>query len=399
MELLKEIICIIEVTILIYFGLASLYLLFFAVLELFYKSPKQQKGNIKCRIVIIIFDLGVKSKLVQAIESSLNQDYPLGQFEVVIISNTHLKRYDKLPQFPVKIIQHKRRSKELSQELEIVLSELKNDFDLTLVINSRNRLDINFLYHISLAYQKGKQIIQCHRIIKGLKTTRAKYIGITEEINSYIFRKGHVTLGLSASILCWGIAYDFKLLKQILLNSKRLKYNNLNKIIENEILERGIKISYLDRTCFYERFSQNSFEYEQQRIKWLYSNKLYLKSVLSLFKKMKFKNINIINKLFQLILLPKTLFYTSILIGFFLSMLVDWFKYNNPGKIWFWLIVLAINIVAIILSVPKRFYERKYLNILRLIPKILSLISYVFLNQKDAIDNVKRPFVNNTLKL
>lgn len=384
MELLKEIIYTLEVAILIYFGLASLYLLFFAVCGLFYRSQKQQKGHIKCRIAIVIFDLGVKSKLIKAIESALNQDYPLGQFEVVIISNTHLKRYDKLPQFPVKIIQHKRRLKALVQELEIVLSELKNDFDLALVINSRNKLDINFLYHISLAYQNGKRIIQCHRIIKGLQTTRAKYIGITEEINSHIFRKGHVTLGLSASILGWGIAYDFKLLKQILSNAKKRKNNNLNKIVENEILQRGISISYLDKTHFYEQFSQNSFEFEQQRIKWMYSNKLYLKSVLSLFKKMNFKtfNVNIINKLFQLILLPKPLFYTSIAIVMIIMSIVNWFYNIEHSNLWSWLTIVTVNIISVTISIPKRFYERSYINFHQLIPKILSLISYAFFNTK-----------------
>lgn len=384
MDIFKDFIHLAELALLLYFGVVSVYLLLFAFLGSFYKLPIHKKSTKKSQLAIIIFDVGTKNRLVQAIESSVNQEYPLGKFEVIIISNTYLKANEKIASFPIRIIQYERKLKKRSELLKSVITSIEKKYDLAIIINSRNTLRSNFLCNINTAYQNGNQIIQGHRLRKGIKTPQDKYNFLTEEMNNHIFRKGHNTLGLSASLLGWGIACEFNLLKEILLHTKRLKYNNFDKMLENELVQRNKKITYLEDTCFYEKISQHSFEFKQQRIKWLYNNQLYFKSIMSQLRKIRIKhlNINLINKTFQLMILPKALFFSCIVMGTLLDIIYCWLYPFNQNKSLFWMLILMVNIITIVLAIPHKFYRVKYLNAFRILPKIISLMYYACFKTK-----------------
>ncbi|NQY07023.1 MAG: glycosyltransferase [Flavobacteriaceae bacterium] len=383
MDLVKELMIIIELLLLIFLGLSSSYLFFFAIIGLFYKVPIYKRTKVKSRIAILIFDYKNHSKLIQSVRSSVNQDYPLGQFEVFVVSNNYVESNMNTSMFPIRIIKCMGNSKKLSEVFKQALLQIDDAFDLIVTIHSKSILNTNYLSQINLAYIGGARVIQGHRIFKKLSTSKAKYRAITEEMNNHIFRKAHNVIGLSSSILGWGVAYDYALIQDILTRKKnRLKSNSTFKILENEILKRNIKVHYLAHTHFFEYCMQYSYEFRRQQIKWVNSNKKYYKSVLKTLRQFDYKKINkhLIDKFLQLMIPPKLLLFVGVIFGTVLSLTNQFLFLSNVKILMGWLVIIFFNVLTVLFSTPINFFKMRYLNIFKVLPKLTSVLYFTFLN-------------------
>ena len=70
------------------------------------------------------------------------------------------------------------------------MAQLKNDYEIAVVLDADNIMAADFLTKINTAFDKGFTAVQGHRTAKNINNSWAVLDAISEEINNHIFRKG-----------------------------------------------------------------------------------------------------------------------------------------------------------------------------------------------------------------
>ena len=121
---------------------------------------------------------------------------------------------------------------------------ITEDFDIALICDADNMLAPDFLRRLNDAFAGGAQAVQGRRVAKNLDTSFAILDACSEAINNHIFRKGAYALGLSSSVIGSGMAFEFDRIKAIL--SEISAVGGFDKILQLSVVERGIRIHYLE---------------------------------------------------------------------------------------------------------------------------------------------------------
>lgn len=91
------------------------------------------------------------------------------------------------------------------------IEEEKRTYDIAVVLDADNLVDLDFLDKINDAFYSGCMVVQTHRVAKNRNTSIAVLDAVSEEINNSIFRKGHTELGFSSALIGSGMAFDYQL--------------------------------------------------------------------------------------------------------------------------------------------------------------------------------------------
>ena len=99
------------------------------------------------------------------------------------------------------------------------------------------------------AYESaGTRAIQAHKVSLNRDTVSARLSSIFEEINNSIFRRGHISIGLSSAMASSGMMFDFPWFKEQILAAK---INWADKELEALLLRHHIYIDYFDKIMVY----------------------------------------------------------------------------------------------------------------------------------------------------
>ena len=158
---------------------------------------------------------------------------------------------------------------------------------------------MNDAYEVS-----GTKAIQAHRLSKNRDTEIAHMDAVFEEINNTIFRRGHITIGLSSALSGSGNAFDFNWFKE---NIFKIHSTAFDKDIEALLLRQHIFVDFFDDILVYDEKTRNTKDFNEQRSRWA-STQFH-----ALIKNLRFLPMAIFNryygwidKIIQWLLMPRT---------------------------------------------------------------------------------------------
>ena len=106
MQLIAIIIQIVEYVLLIYFGLASIYIFIYSFAGLFYKKRSYLNQDKLKKIAILIPGYKEDTVIIEVAKSALQQNYPLNLFDVIVIADSfRLETIKELKSLSVKLIE------------------------------------------------------------------------------------------------------------------------------------------------------------------------------------------------------------------------------------------------------------------------------------------------------
>ena len=309
-----------------------LYLGVFAMAALFHSKPIIPKAKKLNRFVILIPAYKQDNVIEQTVLSALSQAYPQRLFDVTVISDHQNEITNmRLAQYPITLLipdfEESTKAKSLQYAI-LNLPEFKI-YDAVIILDGDNIIDQDFLEQVNDAYEiAATKAIQTHRISKNRDTAAARMDAIFEEINNTIFRRGHISFGLSAALAGSGTVFDFNWYKT---NVMRTKTSGEDKELEALLMRQDIFVDYFDHIYVYGEKKRTTSKLNEQRGRWA------TQQFANLFKNIKYlpgailrKQYNLADKLIQWMLVPRTnmigiITIMSIVLPFiYLTMAIKW---------------------------------------------------------------------------
>ena len=297
------------------------------------------------RFVILIPAYMQDQVIEQTVLSVLSQAYPQRMFDVTVISDHQDEITNmKLAQYPITLLTPNFEESTKAKSLQYAILNLPEFkiYDAVVVLDGDNIIDQYFLDQVNDAYEiAATRAIQTHRISKNRDTTAARIDAIFEEINNAIFRRGHISFGLSAALAGSGTVFDFNWFKT---NVMRAKTAGEDKELEALLMRQDIFVDYFDDIYVYGEKKRTTSTLNEQRSRWatqqfsnLFKNIRYLPG--AIFR----KQYNLADKLIQWMLVPKINMFGVILI---MSLILP-FIYLTLAIKWWILGSLALFIFAL----------------------------------------------------
>lgn len=379
----------------IYLLINCLYLAFFAIAGLFALPESQKNASEYKKIALLFPTYRENSVILQSVKSALQHQYN-GVFEVVVISDGLLPQTNAiLKEMGATVIEVFFEKSTKGKALRFAMEKLKhNGFDIAMVLDVDNLLGADCLHYINNSFQQGNKVIQVHRTAKDVDTSFAFLDACNEEVNNQIYRKGHAVMGLSATLIGSGMAFDFPYFHKILgaVGETVGEDKKIDFILAND----KIKVAYLNDVFIYDEKVENAQVFTNQRTRWIASQIEFLKEyalegLLKLFK----GNIEFFNKTFQTFLVPRIL----LLAFLFLMAVQSFFNPFGPGKE-FWITLFLSLCFTLLIAVPRKFYtdKRLYLAILQIPRAMIGMVIALFSIGKAKKSFMATPHHNKPIK-
>ncbi|WP_435263108.1 glycosyltransferase [Tenacibaculum sp. nBUS_03] len=375
MEILKLIFKYTEYILLIYFGFSSLYVLSFAVAGILRRKRTYPDSIIKSKIAVLIPCYKEDSVIIDTVKTAIIQKYPLDKFEIIVIADSFKNEtLIKLEALPVRIINVSFKSSTKAKALRRAFELIEKPFDIALVLDADNIMEPLFLHKINNAFNQDLKVMQGHRKAKNLNTPYAILDAISEEVNNNIFRQGHRSLGMSSALIGSGMAFDYSLLKNTIINVNAI--SGFDKELELILIKQKVMIEYLVDAVVYDEKTQKISNFKNQRRRWISSKvtffKKYSPQILNeVFLKY---NITFMDKIYQMIAPPRIILLG---VSFLFSLIYVVFGFSNiEGWISIeWNLIFLCSMLAIAISIPKEFYNKKFMHALFYLP--LTFVSMI----------------------
>jgi cellulose synthase/poly-beta-1,6-N-acetylglucosamine synthase-like glycosyltransferase len=389
MEVIKLIINILEILVFAYLGLTVIYLLFFALVG-FTPSITPLKNSNKFRKIAVLIP-GYKEDLViiDVAQKALEQKYPKEKFEIIIIADSFTQTtLSKLKKMPLKLVEVSFEVSTKAKALNRAMEVIGNNYDVALVLDADNIMEPDFLSKINTSFNSGYSIIQGHRVAKNINNSFAILDAISEEINNYIFRKAHRSVGLSAALIGSGMAFEYKLFKDIMKDINAV--GGFDKQLEMYLLKNNYTIEYIENAIVEDEKVQKSEVFANQRRRWLSAQFIYFgqnigSALIHLISK---GNIDYFDKVIQMGQLPRIILLglIGIITAFYgiATMLLPYNYYIFYFSFVQWFALFMLITLALLLSIPKKFYNKATLNAILTLPKGFILMFVSMLRFKGA---------------
>jgi len=374
MNIILFLVLILEWTVLIYFYISAIYLLFFAIIGLFRKTNIRYKFDFYRKILVLIPAFKEDVVILEVVEDALKQDYPADYYQIVIIADSLSENtIELLKTYPIEIIQVDFSKSTKSKALNAACYQIKDYYDMVVILDADNLMAKDFLKRMNLGFANGFKVIQGHRIAKNSDTSFALLDGISEEINNHIFRQGHRAAGLSSALIGSAMGFEYVLFKRFMIDIDAI--GGFDKELELLIAREKIKIDYLPDAFVEDEKVQNAYKFTNQRRRWLSAQFYYFgRDILPSFRLLITQgNLEYFNKAFQFILPPRILLLGVVI---FINLCV---QSINIGNTLAWFYLMMITLMIFLFSVPLKFYTFKTLKVIFDLPKgffwmIVSLI-------------------------
>lgn len=320
-------------------AITVLYMVFFSIASLFSKQhdvPRAKKQN---RFIVLIPAYRDDKVIIQTVNSILSQSYPQRLFDVVVISDHQSEMTNmRLAQYTITLLtpNFEKSSKTKSLQYAILnLPEFKI-YDVIVVLNADNIVETEFLTQLNDAYESaGTKAIVTHLLPRNRDTSAARLSTIFEEINNSIFRRGHITLGLSSALMNSGVAYEYNWFRT---NIMKVRNPSEDKELEAALIHQRIYIDYFDHIHVYNERKREAKDFNKQRRTWIIEQiKSFVKNIRFLPSAIFNQQYDWVDKIIQWMLLPRSImfaiiFVMSIILPFiYFTLVVKWWAL---GVIW-----------------------------------------------------------------
>ncbi len=371
---------ILEITVFCFFGAATIYVLFFSIVACFYRThiPNAVSADQKASFAILIPAYKEDEVILSVVDNMLNLDYPNEKYRVFVIAD-QLKpeTLSLLKNKDIEVVPVSFEKSTKTKSLNACISQMDIDaYDLMVISDADNILSKDFLLLVNQAFFQGHKVIQGRRVAKNLNTDFAVLDGASEIINNHIFRLGPSTLGLSASLIGSGMAFDMKKIVEYLDDIKAV--GGFDKVLQLKVIGDGIRIKYLPDALVYDEKVDSKVSFSNQRRRWLSSQYRYLFSFFSAGVKKLFQgnfdyfNVAILGSLFLPRILNLGFLFLFTLLSFLLSEVL------NISYI-FWAFLFGTYVFALLIALPRRFYNRKlFYAVIKLPSAFLAMLFQLF---------------------
>ena len=368
----------ISLIIIIYLSLSSLYMFVFALAA---KLPrprnlKQSSRNNIYSVAVLIPAYKEDRVIINVAKKALLQNYP--DFTVIVIADslkpTTLKT---LSQLPIKLIEVTFKKSTKAKALQLAMEQLPH-FDTALILDADNIMEDDFLIKMNAEFNKGYEVIQGRRIAKNLNSNFAVLDAVSEAINNNIYNLGSIRLKLSSRLVGSGMFFDYLLLKKLIDGAEAI--GGFDKELEIKLLMDNKYIHYLHNVLLWDEKVASGEVFKKQRTRWIAAQFFFLKRYGAIaLKDLFFKgNIDLFNKIIQMALPPRLLIPVVLALGCVLHFF--FIKSIFP----LWVIAFVLNLIANLVSIPKKMYDKKLLNALFTIPKAVLMIFLGLFSLKKA---------------
>ena len=337
-------------------SLTVAYVVFFSLASLFNKHHDIPRAKRQNRFIILIPSYKSDKNIIHTVAAILSQNYPQRLFDVVVISDHQDELTNmRLAQYTITLLttNFEKSSKTKSLQYAILNLPAFKIYDVAVILNADNIVESNFLEELNDAYEvAGTKAVVTHLMPRNRDTSSARLSTIFEEINNSIFRRGHITIGLSSALTSSGVAYDFNWLKE---NIMKVRSVAEDKELEAMLVRQHIYIDYFDHIHIYNERKREAKEFNEQRRRWIYDQ------VRSLFKNIKYLPSAIFNqqydwvdKIIQWMLLPRSIMFGIV---FMMSLTLPFIYFTLAIK---WWIVAVIWGFSLALATPNEFVDKNW---------------------------------------
>jgi cellulose synthase/poly-beta-1,6-N-acetylglucosamine synthase-like glycosyltransferase len=302
--------------------------------------------------------------IIEVINHAINQAYP--NYDVVVIAdNFQASSIEILKALPIILYNEIFDISTKTRALNFALRHLPdNKYDAVVILDADNIMEEGFLDRMNESFEMGYLAVQGHRVAKNTNTNFALLDAISEEINNRIFRKGHRALGLSSALIGSAMAFEYSFFKNLMKDIEVV--GGFDKEIELRLLRDGYKIEYRDDAYVYDEKVQNIKVFTKQRRRWLSAQFHYfgIHFIPALKSLIFHHNVDYFNKAYQYVQLPRILLMGSLFIISCLSIFFSPIQFTIG-----WLCSLILTIIALLLSIPMKFYNLQTLRAIVYLPQ------------------------------
>ena len=352
-----QIISIIDLLLFIMVGYTVLYFTVFGFASLFYSKFKAPGSRRRARFLVLVPCFNADDYFQQTLDALEAQQYDRRMFDILVVSS-HNKPITNMKLAQHNLALHIMPNDETyndvrSWQFGIEHAQALRIYDMVVIIEADETMEDTYLSEINEAAQLGAKAIQTHRTYASRNTPTEIMLATFEEINSSIFRMGHVALGLSSGLIGSGMAFEYRWFRE---NIGRLPLGSDLKSFEAMVLSAGKYIDFLDDTRFYSkpRSKQDSSKVID-RSGWMYAQWDALRSHLKDLPKALIRhNIDLVDKIMQWMLMPRIAMMAIIVV---MCVVTPFFWWSMSLK---WLITGAWIMLVFAIATPDYLIDRQW---------------------------------------
>ena len=292
-------------------ALTIAYMTFFSVCSLFSRVHDVPKAKRQNRFIVVIPAYKDDHNILGAVKSILSQTYPQRLFDVTVVSDHQSEMTNmRLAQYTITLLtpNFEKSSKVKSLQYAILNLPAFKIYDVVVVLNADDIVEPEFLEQLNDAYETaGTRAIVTHRLPRNRDTSSARLSTIFEEINNSIFRRGHITLGLSSALMRSGVAYEFGWFKKHIM---KVRDTAEDKELEAMLIHQQIYVDYFDQIYIYSENKREVEDFNRQRRNWIIEQfKTGIKNVRFLPAAVFNRQYDWVDKIIQWILMPRSILF------------------------------------------------------------------------------------------
>ena len=341
-----------------YLVLNCAYLAFFGLVGLL-PLRKSKKDSDHYRKIAVLFPTYQENVvIIDSVKTALKHQYN-GTFEVVVIADgLEPETLTTLRGLGARVVEVFFEKSTKGKAMQFAMSQLEGEgFEVAVVLDVDNVMSDNCLTYLNACFDRGRKVVQAHRVAKNMDSSFAFLDACNEEVNNHLFRKSHALLGLSPALIGSGMAFEFTYFRHLLNNIGETVGED--KQLDFMIAKDRVGIAYLNDVYVYDEKIENAKVFTKQRTRWIASQVEFLKKYafegfVQLFK----GNVEFFNKTLQTFLVPRMLLLALL----FLLAVQSFFNPFGPTKE-FWIGLFISLCLTLIISIPRRFYADKRLYV------------------------------------
>jgi cellulose synthase/poly-beta-1,6-N-acetylglucosamine synthase-like glycosyltransferase len=377
----------------IYFAANTVYLFVIALCGRLIKGKKFEIAGDKYRIAVLIPCIQEDRIIMDTARQAKAHDYPVSRFTVTVIADKlQLESVKELREIPVDVLEVNLSMK--SRSLHVALeSPAVVDSDIVMILDGDNIMAPGCLEKVNAAFHAGFQAIQCHRTAKNKNTAVALLDAMSEEININLFRRGPSVAGLSAAPIGSGMAFKTALIREIFSKQEILENPGEDREIDMQLMQRKIKMEFLDDALVYDEKVSSAGVFEKQRVRWLEAQVNHVRRFFDADMKKAQKTFLFYFKFFQNLLLPRvlTLVVFCILIATLLVQSLFHLPLLQPSPP-IWIAMMGLYFLTLLISIPRNFYSIQTMRALSRVPLLMfSMIRAVLQMKKKRTEFIHTP--------
>ncbi len=337
-------------------AMTVLYLGIFAITSLLARhgvTPKAKKQN---RFIVLIPSHKNGRSLEMTVRSVLGQSYPQREFDITVIADQEDEiTMFHLAQQPITLLTPTFSRHSRTKSLQLAINNLPQFkiYDTVLVLEAGDVVEPEFLEQMNDAFEAaGTKAIQAHKVSLNRDSTSARLGAVFEEINNSIFRRGHISVGLSTALSRSGIVFDFNWFRNYIQTAKS---NWTEKELELSLLRQHIYIDYFDNISVYNEKTRQAEEFNRQHRNWIWTQlRSFTRNIRYLPLAVMNRQYDLADKILQWMLFPRMILMVIVIL---MSVTIPFIYMSAAFK---WWLLFAIILLIFAIATPNYLVDEKW---------------------------------------